>query len=146
MPAIPKDEALCKLAVNVGKYSGFTPATPEQTARCADRNSFPWVERKGKGAVFVIKPTINGGNWRIGVFPDVVTATRFADMAIRRFWKYRRYNKQAISDRQLTHSITDSIADESANPSASIYLDEIERRLIDLGVFIGPTKTPTPTT
>jgi len=140
MPARPKDELIARMAAQAGKVP-LTPSTPEQDARCAGKASFPWTYRKPEGA-WIVKVSWGGDNWGIGRFSDPVSATRFADMAIRRFWKYRK-NSTPLTDAHLTHGITNAIADEAANISASVYLDAIESRLITLGVITTEQAKPT---
>ena len=145
MPFRPNDEQLTRLAANAGRMI-FSPSTEAQSNRCANESTcFAWCY--WKKPTWVVKFSIHGKVFRIGKFParSKVDATRFADMAIIRFWKYQNRREGSVpSDRNTTHGVEAATRDLKVNVGPMILLEEIEKRLHAIGAF-GLTQ-PTTTT
>ena len=136
MSCKPNDEELTRWANNAGRMI-FSPATDAQKRTVTNgATSFPWCYRKPykEQPVWVVKFSCNGKTFRIGKFTDPINATRFADMAIVRFWKYQS-RKTPPTDRHLTHGCEAAAADARVNLGVVILLENIESRLLSLGAF-----------
>jgi len=137
MPAIPKDPILNKLAQKASELFFFD--SPEATAKCKGRTSFPCCYLKAS-KLWVVKISLGPDAWTLGRFRDnPVNASRFADMAIRRFWKYRK-GPLEISDGHLTHGLAHCAKDAMLHPSANTLLFEIEQRLREIGACLSDTE------
>lgn len=138
MAAQSNDEQLTRWANNAGRMI-FSPATESQKARAlSGATSFPWCYRKG--SAWIVKFSCRGKLYRIGKFSDPVNATRFADLAIIRFWKYQdRGAKSLATDRHLTHGRESAERDARVNLGVIILLENIEARLLSIGAFQPPT-------
>lgn len=96
--------------------------------------SFRCFYRDGAGKKYKVTLFIAGKQRIVGLLSHPERAARFADLAIRRFWQYRR-TLRPCSDSDLNFSLAQTEDDAKKYPEWVSLLDQIESHFISNGTL-----------